>query len=129
MVHCAHRRGRLVGAILLSAALLGACGSETTTSDSREADAYILVLEWVLAEPDLAPERTADGLPVVFVESLGSTGIDLDVQVEVVGHFEGTEVDIRFIDSRAEALDDEVIGAPGRSRSVTLVWVRSNGKR
>ena len=105
------RRG--VVAILLSGALLAGCGDDAGNRASTVADAYIVVVEWTLAGPEFAPDPTLAETFPVFVESLGPGEIDLDVQVEIVGHFE-PDVDIRFIDTRTEALDETEVGAPVR---------------
>lgn len=104
--------GHRIGAIVLCAALLAGCGADSDSGDSLVAEAYIVVLDWVLAATESAPDPASDDLPLVFVESLGPGEIDLGVQVEIVGHFE-EDVDIRFIDIRTEALD-ESDGAPVR---------------
>jgi hypothetical protein len=103
------RRGVVV--ILLCGALLAGCGDDDGSRDNAVADAYIVVVEWVLSEPEFAPDPTLAEMPPVFVESLGPVEIDLDVQVEIVRRFEPV-VDIRFIDTRSEALDESAVGAP-----------------
>lgn len=108
-----------VVAVVLCAVLLVGCGEDGASNDDQPADAYILVVEWILAEPEFAPIPAADELALVFVESLGPVDIDLPVQVAIVGHFED-EVAIRFIDSRTEALDDESDGAPVRDGGLLL---------
>lgn len=110
---------RGVVAILLCGALLAGCGDDGGNRDSTVADAYIVVAEWILAEPEFTPDPTLAGTFPVFVESLGPGEIDLDVQVEMVGHFEPV-VDIRFIDTRTEALDETEVGAPVRDGGLLL---------
>jgi hypothetical protein len=110
---------RGVVAIFLCGALLAGCGDNGGNRDGTVADAYIVVVEWILAEPEFAPDPTlAETLPV-FVESLGPGEIDLDVQVAMVVHFEPI-VDIRFIDTRTEALDETAVGAPVRDGGLLL---------
>lgn len=103
------RRG--VVAILVCAALLAGCGDDDGSRDNAVADAYIVVVEWILSEPEFAPDPTLADVPPVFVESLQPGEIDLEVQVEIVRHFESV-VDIRFVDTRTEALDESAVGAP-----------------
>jgi len=110
---------RVVVAIVLCGALLAGCGDGDGSRDSRVADAYIVVVEWVLAEPEFAPDPTLDEMPPVFVDGLGTGEIDLDVQVEIVRHFEPV-VDIRFIDTRTEALDESEVGTPVRDGGLLL---------
>jgi hypothetical protein len=110
---------RVVVAIVLCGALLAGCGDDDGSRDSRVADAYIVVVEWVLAEPEFAPDPTLEEMSPVFVESLGPGEIDLDVQVEIVRHFEPV-ADIRFLDIRAEALDESEAGAPVRDGGLLL---------
>jgi hypothetical protein len=105
--------------ILLCGALLAGCGDDNGSRDSAVADAYIVVAEWVLAESEFAPDPALDEMPPVYVESLGPGEIDLDVQVEVVHHFEPA-VDIRFVDIRTEALDASEVGAPVRDGGLLL---------
>ena len=116
---CRTTRHRGVVAILLCGALLAGCGDDDGNRDSTVADAYIVVAEWILAEPEFAPDPTLAETFPVFVESLGPGEIDLDVQVEMVGHFEPV-VDIRFIDTRTEALDETEVGAPVRDGGLLL---------
>lgn len=111
--------GRAVVAILLVGVGLAGCGDDDRSRDSRAADAYIVVVEWVLAEPEFASDQTLDEMPPVFVENLGPGEIDLDVQVEIVRHFE-PDVGIRFIDTRTEALDESETGAPVRDGGLLL---------
>ena len=105
-------------AITLCAALVVSCGSDPDEAVNPVAETYILVIDWVLAEPQFALEVEPDELPVVFVESLGPADIELVVQVAVVGHFIDT-ADIHFIDSRIEALE-EIEGAPVRDSGLLL---------
>ena len=111
--------GRGVVAILVSGALLAGCGSDDGSGDSGVADAYIAIVEWVLAEPEFVPDPTLDGMSPVFVESLGPGEIDLEVQVAIVRYFEPV-VEIRFIDIRTEALDESEVGAPVRGGGLLL---------
>ncbi len=111
--------GRAVVAILLYGIGLAGCGDDDRSRDRRVADAYIVVVEWVLAEPEFAPDPTLDEMPPVFVEALGPGEIDLDVQVEIVLHFEPV-VDIRFVDTRIGALDESEVGAPVRDGGLLL---------
>lgn len=111
------RRG--VVAILLSGVVLAGCGDDDSNRASNVAGAYIVVVEWILAEPEFAPDPTLAETFPVFVESLGPGEINLDVQVEIVGHF-GPDVDIRFIDTRTEALDETEVDAPVRDGGLLL---------
>jgi hypothetical protein len=111
------RRG--VVTILVCGAVLAGCGEDGGTGDRRVVDAYIVVVEWVLAQAEFAPDPTLDEMSPVFVESLGSGEIDLEVQVEIVSHFEPV-VNIRFIDTRTEALDEFEAGAPVRDGGLLL---------
>jgi hypothetical protein len=110
---------RVVVAILLCGALLAGCGDDDGSRDSAATDAYIVVVEWILAQPEFAPDPTLAETSPVFVDSLGPDEIDLDVQVEIVRHFEPV-VDIRFIDARTEALDESEAGAPVRDGGLLL---------
>lgn len=110
--------GRGVVPILVCGAVLAGCGDDGGNGDSRVVDAYIVVVEWVLAEAEFAPDPTVGEMSPVFVESLGP-GVDLEVQVEIVRHFEPV-VDIRFIDTRSEALDEFEFGAPVRDGGLLL---------
>lgn len=109
---------RGVAPILLCGAVLAGCGDDGSTRDSRVVDAYIVVVEWVLAEAEFA-DPTLDEMPPVFVESLGPSEIDLEVQVEIIREFEPV-VNIRFIDTRTEALDEFEVGAPVRDGGLLL---------
>ena len=109
---------RNAAAIALCAALLVSCGSDAGTEEAPLAEAYILVVDWVLAEPEFAVEVAPDKLVVVFVESMGPAEIDLDVQVKVIAHF-SDKAEIRFIDTRTEALQ-EADGFPVREGGLLL---------
>jgi hypothetical protein len=111
------RRG--VVPILVCGAVLTGCGDDAGRQDSTATDAYIVVVEWVLAQPEFVPDPTLAEPSPVFVESLGPGKIDLAVQVEIVRHFEPV-VDIRFVDTRAEALDGSEPGAPVRDGGLLL---------
>ena len=105
--------------ILLCGALLAGCGDDSASRESGIADVYIVAIEWVLAESEFATDPALDEMSVVYVDSLGPHEIDLDAQVEVVRHFEGA-VDIRFVDTRTEALDESEVGAPVRDGGLLL---------
>jgi hypothetical protein len=107
---------RGVVAILICGALLAGCGDDGNR-DIALADAYIVVMEWIFAQPEFAPDPTVADTRPVFVESLATSGIDLDVQVEIVNHFEPA-VGIRFVDIRTEALDETAAGAPVRDEGL-----------
>jgi hypothetical protein len=111
--------GRAVLAIVLCGTLVAGCGDDGGSRDIHTADSYVVVVEWILAEPEFAPDPTLDEMPPVFVESLGPGEIDLDVQVQIVQHFEPV-VDVRFIDTRAEALDESEGGAHVRDGGLLL---------
>lgn len=111
------RRAAVV--ILLCGALLAGCGDDSGSRDSAVADVYIVVVEWILAESEFAPDPALDEMSPVFIDSLGPGEIGLGVQVEVVRHFEPA-VDIRFVDIRSEALDEFEVGAPVRDGGLLL---------
>lgn len=105
---------------MLVAALLacGACrnGDEAEGQDAP-AEIYSAILSQLVAERGPIPTtegRDDDELPPLFVEPLG-TGyvIDLTVQADVVERLE-TVADVRFIDNRMEAVEDDEPGKPVR---------------
>lgn len=106
-------------AVVVAMAVPVGCGGETDQSANREVDAYTAVVDWVLAEPRFTTTPDPDDKLIVFIESLASGVIDLDVQIEVVGHFEEL-AEIRFIDTREEAVDQEEPGAPVRDGGMLL---------
>jgi hypothetical protein len=109
-----------VVAVLLCGAALGGCGDDARNDDDRfVTDAYTVAIEWVLARPEFAPDVDLEVVPPVFVDSLGPDEIDLDVQVEIVRRFEPV-VDVRFTDTRGEALDATKDGAPVRDGGLLL---------
>ncbi len=105
--------------ILLCGALLAGCADDDGGRDGGVADVYVVVIEWVLAESEFAPDPALDDRSPVYVDSLGPDEIDLDVQVEVVRHFEPA-VDVRFVDIRTEAVDESEVGAPVRDGGLLL---------
>ena len=67
----------------MSAALLVGCGDDDGSRDNAVADAYIVVVEWILSEPEFAPDPTLADVPPVFVESLQPGEIDLPIRKDL----------------------------------------------
>lgn len=112
------RAVRRAVALVVCIALTAGCASAADSEGADLADAYILVLEWVLAEPQFAQDVATGDLPLVFVESFGSRAIDFEVQVDIIMHFE-ERVEVRFIDIRSEALED-LEGEPVRDGGILI---------
>jgi hypothetical protein len=106
----------LLVAIGIPAALVG-CGGDGEDADDEERTA--LVLEAIVRDyaADLAVEP--DVVPVVFVAEADDVEISIGVQAATVEAVHD-DVDVRFVDDRDEAIDDEVDGAPLRVPGVLL---------
>lgn len=105
IVRRAGRRATAIGlALAVGAVTLAGCGDGDDDARPGQADAYTVVLDWLLARPE-AGFGDDCGDEVVFVEGLGPDGIPLDVQVQLIDHYTD-EVELRFIDSREEAVDE-----------------------
>ena len=82
--------------------LISGCTRESEPGPSA-GDAYEVVLDWLMEQPEVRFGDQCDD-NVVFIESLGSNEIELDVQVDVVNRYED-DFEIRFIDTRSEAIE------------------------
>jgi hypothetical protein len=80
------------------------------SGDDRTAAVYEPILDWLLVdEPGVGGDEPADW--VLFIASRSEQVIDIDVQASVFAALESV-VEVRFIDDRAEAIDDEVETEP-----------------
>jgi hypothetical protein len=106
---------RVAALALAASALLAACGgdgADAGTDDHDVPEVYISVIR------ALAPSGA--GMPkVVFIEALPGTKLSLEDQATVVQAF-GDGTDIRFVDERAEAVDDKAPQARVRRDGVLL---------
>ena len=86
--------------------------------DDRAASVYRPILEWILdGEPGIGGDEPADW--VLFVASRSESVIDIDVQAAVYADLEEV-VEVRFIDDRAEAVDDELENRPVRDLGLLI---------
>ncbi len=109
----------LIGALFSGALASTACTSDAP-ADDRELGIYASVLDWIFDQPDVEVGTTPEGDgPPAYIEHLGSGEIAIDVQVDIIGRFDG-EVDIRFIDDRQEALDESLPGSPVRDEGILI---------
>ena len=102
---------RTVAALLLAGTALASCGSDPAPQRGPTAGAYATVVRWFVdrsgTQTTAAEDDDVDETTVVFVEPRGEgMTFGVDMQAEII---EATEpfADLRFIDDRAEALDDE----------------------
>ena len=108
-------------------ALLGASASCSSSSsidpaaregDERTAAVYETILEWLIAgEPGIGGAEGDDW--VLFVATRSAEVIDIDVQVDVVAALSSV-VEVRFIDERTEAVDEELDGEPVRDLGLLI---------
>ena len=110
-------RRRPAAAIAVAALVLAGCAGEVASQDDRESDIYAVALAWIVSRPGVAD---AEEDRPVYIEHLGPDGIPLDVQVELIEHFDAAEVELRFVDARAEAVDETIDEMPVRDGSVLV---------
>jgi hypothetical protein len=106
------RRSVLLGSAIAAAVALAGCGDATTARERSAAEIYTAVIRWMVAD-DAGTERT------VFVEAAGGDHIALGVQADVVGRLEDS-VEVRFIDTREEAIDTSEPADPVRDGGVLI---------
>lgn len=104
--------------VLAGAVVVGGCGDDDGGTRPGQADAYVVVLDWLLDRPEAGFGEDC-GDDVVFVESIGSDQIPLEVQVDLIDHY-ADEVELRFIDAREEAVDQAVDSEPVRNHCVLI---------
>jgi hypothetical protein len=102
---------------MIAALVLAGCAGEVASQDDRESDIYAVALTWIVARPDVADDAEA---PPIYIEHLGPDGISLDVQVKLIEQFDQDDVELRFVDGRAEAVDETLEGMPVRDGSVLV---------
>lgn len=112
------RVGRVLAVLLLGPLLLAACPDEDPDTTERSIEIYGVVLDWVI-ENRVPPPPDEEEVTPVFVESLGPE-VDLQVQVELLDRFEGSGVDLRFIDARTEAVADDVEDQPVQAGGILV---------
>jgi len=100
--------------------VLTACPSGNNSADetTRETKLYAAVISDLSNEFEVR-ELRPDREPVVYIESFDVEGVPLQVQVELVREFLDV-YDIRFVDIRDEALDDEFVRLPVRTGGVLV---------
>ena len=108
---------RSAAAIAVAAFVLAGCAGEVASQDDRESDIYAAALTWLVARPGVADTEEA---PPIYIEHLGPDGIPLDVQVELIEHFDENDVELRFVDGRSEAVDETLDDMPVRDGSVLV---------
>lgn len=112
---------RYGAALVVLLAITVGCSSQSS-SEVRAAEVYDSAIRW------LATERSDDPDPLrVFIEPRGEGGsIGLDVQAEVI-QLSADAVDVRFIDTRDEALveTDNTVAPPDADNADPAVELRS----
>ena len=112
------RGGRLrglVAVLLIVAAVLGssACGADPEPEQGSAADAYAVVVGWFVDAAATGTTLEEDGTTMVFVEPRGDgMTFGVDMQAEIISATKPF-ADVRFIDDRAEALDEEGVVREG----------------
>ena len=108
----------LAAAFALASVLIGCVNSADVDNTERDAAIYRSVIADVADRSGVVLDGSED-LPVVFIEAFDADGIDLEVQVEVVGSFI-EQYEIRFIDDRDEAVAIDLDGLPVRANSLLI---------
>lgn len=102
-----------------AALILTSCSSGTDGEpSSRDSQVYTAVIAEVAAGLEVDPPGPESD-PILFIESFTPDGIDLEVQVEIVAEFEDG-YDIRFVDEREEAIEDDLTDRPVRPGGALL---------
>lgn len=133
---------RTLGIAVALLTIVASCGDDTNDPDTeggRAAFAYEMAVRNVLSDeiqrnlpttvvtvPATDPSTSAVPTtievdkPVVYVVAADGTAIDPEVQVKVVKQLDDDEVDLRFADDRAEAIDADEPGEPVREDGVLI---------
>lgn len=101
-----------VGILVALTLLLTACPEGSDDEVSRDFEVYRLVIADMVAKFPVDPAEP-DEKPVIYLESFAPAGVSLVDQVDLVAAF-GDDYELRFVDQRVEALDDELEGLPVR---------------
>ncbi len=102
-------------AAALALMLLTACPSEGADEVSREFEVYRAVIADMGARFPTEPVEP-DEEPVIYLESFAPDGVSLQDQVDLVAAFDDG-YELRFVDERVEALDEDLDGLPVREGS------------
>lgn len=108
----------LAAVLAVASLLIGCVNSAVVDNTERDAAIYRSIIADVADRSEVVMDSTTD-LPVLFIEAFGADGIDLQVQVEVVGSFI-EQYEIRFIDVRDEAIQVDLAGLPVRVNSLLI---------
>ncbi len=108
---------RSATAVAIVALVRTGCAGEVASQDDRESDIYAEALAWIVKRPGVAD--TDESQPI-YIEHLGPDGIPLDVQVELIEHFDADDIELRFVDGRSEAVDETLDEMPVRDGSVLV---------
>ncbi|NNC81442.1 MAG: hypothetical protein HKN94_14965 [Acidimicrobiales bacterium] len=109
-----------VGSVAAAVVLLTGCpsGDEPADETTRDSKIYVATIS-ELADQFQIIDPIPDREPVLYVESFDADGVPLQVQVDVVAEFLDV-YDVRFVDEREEALDDEFVRLPVRRGGVLV---------
>lgn len=108
----------LAAVFAVASVLIGCVNSAVVDHTERDAAIYTSIIADVADRSGVVLDGTAD-LPVLFIEAFDADGIDLQVQVEVVGSFI-QQYEIRFVDDRDEAVELDLDGLPVRVNSLLI---------
>ncbi len=105
----------------LAIGLVAGVGLLACDRDEKSQSPIAQVLTGIVrdAAGDLPPDEDEDALPVVYVISGTDEDVPTTAQAAVASALNG-EIDVRFADSRDEALDDSELGVPVRDGGVLV---------
>ncbi|CAN5827216.1 hypothetical protein BH24ACT5_BH24ACT5_25410 [soil metagenome] len=113
-------RVRAVPSIAMVAGMLVvgavACDDPSSEHGTRESRVLMSVIREVATTATTDPEST----PVVYVVSVAENGVAATVQAEVAAELKD-DIDLRFADERAEAVEEDVDGQPVPNDGVLLL--------
>jgi hypothetical protein len=107
-----------VGVATLTLAACDQADDDPRAGEGREAAVYESILEWILDEEPVADTDERPGW-TMFVGSRHERPIAVDVQVLVVETLDERIV-VRFIDERAEAVDEDADKQPVRENGMLV---------
>lgn len=113
-------RQLVVACVLLPIIGLAGCGDEGGKSATRRTEVVTATIRFVAADVRSSDVTVPDELPVVYVVSVGEESLSAGLQADVVAELRD-DIDVRFSDSRDEAIDETTPTEQVRDDGVLIV--------